>query len=215
MAVQRLLALVLAMFALLAVGCLMPTGQHPVELEIKDAPGGLIARPLRPRGSKDIRFIMLHAMSDAAANPDDPFQLDRIQYIFESYEVEAHYVIDREGQIFRFVADNRTARHAGRGSWNGDPELTNNMNRYAIGIELMGIGSSAEMEPVIGAAADALVRSEDRGYTQTQYLALNMLLGYLMNRYSVPPENILTHKDYDPQRKWDPGELFDWDKLSL
>jgi len=42
-----------------------------------------------------------------------------------------------------------------------------------------------------------------------------MLLGYLMNRYSVPPENILTHKDYDPQRKWDPGELFDWDKLSL
>jgi N-acetyl-anhydromuramyl-L-alanine amidase AmpD len=71
-------------------------------------------------------------------------------------------VIDREGQIYRFVSDACLARHAGRGSWAGDPQLTDNMNRYAI-----------------------------------------------------PPENILTHHQYDPGRKWDPGELFDWEQLRL
>jgi len=35
--------------------------------------------------------------------------------------VEAHYLIDREGQIFRFVADDQVARHAGSGTWNGEP----------------------------------------------------------------------------------------------
>lgn len=217
MPLKKLLFCALLLATLLSPGC--PSVPEPgwglAELEIKTAPGGLIARPLRPQGLKDIRYIMLHAISDAAANPTTPFELARIEAIFRDNQVESHYVIDRAGQIYRFVPDNRMARHAGRGLWADDPLLTNNMNRYAIGIELLGIGSSREMLPVIGSNSDALVRPEDRGFTEEQYAALNLLLDHLMGRYAIPPENILTHQQYDPQRKWDPGELFQWEKLHL
>lgn len=160
---RSLIILLLIATALGTGGCLTsPALDYSYSPEIKPAPGGLIPRPLRPGGEKDIRYIMLHAISDAAANPTSPYRLERIRAIFEGYQVEAHYVIDREGQIYRFVSDACLARHAGRGSWAGDPQLTDNMNRYAI-----------------------------------------------------PPENILTHRQYDPGRKWDPGELFDWEQLRL
>lgn len=211
----RLLFLGLLLAALLAAGCAAPGPRDLAELEIKAAPGGMITRPLRPRGAKDIRYIMLHAISDAAVNPSDPFRLDRIRAIFQAYQVEAHYVIDRQGKIYRFVPDDRIARHAGSGTWANDPDLTNNMNRYAIGIELLGIGTAAEMDQAVGPAANALIREEDRGYTEQQYLSLNLLLAYLRERYNIPPENVLTHAQYAPERKWDPGELFAWDKLDL
>ena len=210
MPMKRLLLFSLIFPALLAAGCLAEMGAHLVELEIKPAPGGLINRPLRPQGANDIRYIMLHAISDCAENPTDPFQMERIEYIFRTYQVEAHYVIDREGQIYQFVEDACEARHAGSGTWAGDPKLTNKMNRYSIGIELLGIGTAAEMESVIGPEANALIRIEDRGYTQAQYLSLDLLLEHLMDRYAIPPENILTHRQYAPDRKWDPGELFAW-----
>ncbi|NMB01054.1 MAG: hypothetical protein GX971_05965 [Firmicutes bacterium] len=182
---------------------------------ILQAPGGPITgRPLRPQGEADIQYIMLHAISDAALNPTNPFRMERIRAIFADYGVEAHYVIDREGQIFRFVADHNIARHAGNGSWNGDPRLTNNMNRYSIGIELLGIGTKAEMADVVGLVANARIKSEDRGYTPEQYLSLNILLYQLRSKYGVPPENILSHHAYDPNRKWDPGQLFQWEKIS-
>lgn len=211
----RLLLDVLLGTALLATGCVGGGKGDLMELEIKPAPGGLIPRPSRPLGAKDIRYIMLHAISDAAANPTDPFQISRIASLFRAYGVEAHYLIDREGQIFRFVADDQVARHAGSGTWNGEPQLTDNMNRYAIGVELLGIGSPGEMEDVIGSAANALIREEDRGYTPEQYAALRLLLDHLMNRYAILRENILTHAQYAPGRKWDPGVLFDRERLGL
>ncbi len=213
---RSLIILLLIATALGTGGCLTsPALDYSYSPEIKPAPGGLIPRPLRPGGEKDIRYIMLHAISDAAANPTSPYRLERIRAIFEGYQVEAHYVIDREGQIYRFVSDACLARHAGRGSWAGDPQLTDNMNRYAIGIELLGIGSAAQMEYVIGPLANGQVRAADRGYTPQQYAALDFLLEHLMQRYAIPPENILTHHQYDPGRKWDPGELFDWEQLRL
>lgn len=215
MSSARLLFLGLLLVAFLTTGCLPGRPQHLAELEIKEAPGGLIIRPPRPGGAKDIRYIMLHAISDGAVNPRDPFQLQRIRALFQDYQVEAHYLIDRQGQIFRFVPDTRTARHAGTGSWAQDPAAAANVNRYAIGIELMGIGSAAEMEEVIGPKANALIKAEHRGYTEEQYLALNLLLAHLLDRYSIPPGNVLTHAQYAPGRKWDPGELFDWDQLEL
>lgn len=187
---------------------------------VRKAPGGLIYQRTdgtevkrRPLGMGDIEYIMIHAMSDAAANPTDPYRIERIRSIFDEYRVEAHYVIDREGQVYQFVEDALAARHAGSGSWGGDPRLTNNMNRYALGIELLGIGTAEEMVPVIGSTANSMIRPEDRGYTAAQYSALRDLLALLQNRYGVPRSNILGHNHYDPDRKWDPGQLFQWDRL--
>jgi N-acetyl-anhydromuramyl-L-alanine amidase AmpD len=124
--------------------------------------------------------------------------MDRIRSIFDDYSVEAHYVIDRDGAIWQFVQDDQIARHAGAGSWMQDPRLTNAMNRYAIGIELLGIGTRAEMKNVIGSLANTLV---------------NSLLHTLQERYEIPAQNIISHHAYDPGRKWDPGELFDWSRI--
>lgn len=190
------------------------------EVLIQTAPSGLISQrtdgsqvEMRPRGSKDIEYIMLHAISDAVANPANPFQFGRIETIFKEYNVESHYVIARNGSIYQFVLDDQIAHHAGVGSWANDPRLTNNMNRYAIGIELLGIGTKSEMEAVIGEAANRKIRAKDRGYTKEQYEALNVLLQHLRALYHIPSENIISHKDYDPDRKWDPGVLFDWTKI--
>ena len=157
---RSLIILLLIATALGTGGCLTsPALDYSYSPEIKPAPGGLIPRPLRPGGEKDIRYIMLHAISDAAANPTSPYRLERIRAIFEGYQVEAHYVI--------------------------------------------------------GPLANGQVRAADRGYTPQQYAALDFLLEHLMQRYAIPPENILTHHQYDPGRKWDPGELFDWEQLRL
>ncbi|HKM43431.1 MAG TPA: N-acetylmuramoyl-L-alanine amidase [Limnochordia bacterium] len=188
--------------------------------QIFPAPGGLITRRAdgsqvtgRTQGEADIEYIMIHAISDAAINPSNPYDLARIQTIFEEYGVESHYLIDRDGTIHQFVQDDRVARHAGVGTWNGDPKLANAMNRYSIGIELMGIGTRAEMKDVIGPFANTLVKAIDRGYTDAQYLALGSLLQHLTQLYKIPHENIISHRAYDPGRKWDPGELFDWTRI--
>ncbi|NLM39279.1 MAG: N-acetylmuramoyl-L-alanine amidase [Firmicutes bacterium] len=188
--------------------------------EILEGPGGLITQrangapiPLRANGASDIEFIMIHAMSDAAVNPSDPYRIERMRAIFDEYGVESHYVIDRRGQIYQFLEDVLVGRHAGLGTWQGDPRLTNNMNMYAIGIELMGIGTEAEMNSVIGAVANSRIKPSDRGYTDAQYQALESLVEFLQERYQIPKENIIGHDDYAPGRKWDPGILFDWGRL--
>lgn len=195
---------------------------QPLESLVMEAPGGLITQRAdgsqvspRPAGLADIQYIMIHAISDAAANPTNPFQMHRIRSIFDTYGVEAHYVIDRMGMVYRLVEDHLVARHAGAGSWAGDPRLTNNMNRYAIGIELLGVGTSKEMQGVIGVQADSKLRSKHRGYTAEQYQALQGLLYHLRQSYGISPENIISHKQYDPDRKWDPGVLFEWKRIGL
>lgn len=210
----------LLIFTLFLGGCkVMP--KEPEEtisvLTIKEAPEGFITlrqngTPVvpRPQGVQDIEYIMLHAISDAVANPTKPYKLQRITSIFTEYSVEAHYVIDRLGGIYQYVKDDQIAHHAGQGSWNDDPRLLNNLNRFAIGIELLGIGTKAEMEEVIGASSNSRVKAKDRGFTKQQYQSLTLLVDHLQGEYQIPNENIITHKDYDPSRKWDPGILFNW-----
>mgnify|MGYP000923692298 CR=1 FL=1 len=139
--------------------------------------------------------------------PRKPYDIWRIRAIFDAYGVESHY--DRLAQIDRL----QIANHAGNGSWAHDPRLTNAMNRYSIGIELLGIGTRAEMKDVLGSMANLQVKSGDRGYTEEQYMALEQLIRHLRNRYGLPPENIISHQAYDPGRKWDPGVLLDWSRV--
>jgi len=40
------------------------------------------------------------------------------------------------------------------------------------------------------------------------------LLAAIMERWAIPPENILAHSDVAPDRKVDPGEKFDWRRLA-
>jgi N-acetyl-anhydromuramyl-L-alanine amidase AmpD len=44
--------------------------------------------------------------------------------------------------------------------------------------------------------------------------ALEKLARDILKRHLIPPRNVVAHSDVAPERKEDPGELFDWAHLS-
>ena len=47
-----------------------------------------------------------------------------------------------------------------------------------------------------------------------QMSALEELLKLLINKYKIKKQNVLGHSDIAPDRKLDPGELFNWGRLA-
>jgi len=88
------------------------------------------------------------------------------------------------------------------------------MNRYAIASSfwVSAARGNGGRHRLRGQCPDPGGRS---GLHPEQYAALRLLLDHLMNRYAIPRENILTHAQYAPGRKWDPGVLFDRERLGL
>ncbi len=123
--------------------------------------------------------IMLHFCSDVIQNPDNPYSVTRIADIFTSYGVSAHYLIDREGVVHRFVPEERVAYHAGKGHLEWMPDRHNNMNEFSIGIEMLNIGSWRDMKTFMSKEkyeAFASKYPEWIDYTEAQYQALNLLI---------------------------------------
>lgn len=105
-------------------------------------------------------------------------------------EVSAHYVICARGSITQLVDEEMRAWHAGAGRW-GDVE---DVNSRSIGIELCNLGTHPFSEP--------------------QMAALEGLMRGIMARWSIPPERVIGHQDMAPERKFDPGPRFDWQRLA-
>ena len=167
----------------------------------------------RPEGEQgDIRFVMLHFSSAILEDPEDPFNLDRMVRVYNDSGASTHYVIDREGNVWCFVPEDRVAWHAGDGSWKDDPELKNRMSYHSIGIELLAVGSERDMGKYLKPEEYRKIPEEYIGYTDAQYEALKKLVTDLCERYGFPAdrEHVIGHEEYAPDRKRDPGELFDW-----
>lgn len=109
-------------------------------------------------------------------------------------EVSAHYMIEEDGTVFRLVAEDKRAWHAGRSYWRGITDI----NSASVGIELVNPGHEWGYRP----------------FTEAQMGALIPLLAEIKVRYDIPRANIVGHSDIAPSRKEDPGELFDWDALA-
>lgn len=109
-------------------------------------------------------------------------------------KVSAHYFIDEDGRILRLVDENKRAWHAGVSSWQGRERL----NDCSIGIEVVNPGHEWGYRP----------------FTEAQYQALEWLCPSLMSKFAIPPLRVLAHSDIAPDRKEDPGELFDWRRLA-
>ncbi len=104
--------------------------------------------------------------------------------------VSAHYLIDEAGTVFRLVAEERRAWHAGVAAWGG----VDDVNAASIGIELANPGHDWGYRP----------------FPDAQIEALAELLRELLARHRIPPSGVLGHSDVAPARKRDPGELFPW-----
>src|SRR5215469_24731 len=111
-----------------------------------------------------------------------------------SARVSAHYVVEENGRIWRLVPEVRRAFHAGVSCWEGEA----NLNAVSLGVEIVNPGHEWGYRPFPG----------------EQMSAVERLCHDLVSRYSIPAHRIVGHSDIAPERKSDPGELFDWHRLA-
>ncbi|WP_156504563.1 1,6-anhydro-N-acetylmuramyl-L-alanine amidase AmpD, partial [Oleiphilus sp. HI0066] len=126
----------------------------------------------------------------------DDFFLNRLDHDMHPFfdeirgvEVSAHFYIRRDGRVTQFVSCLDRAWHAGVSTFCG----RENCNDYSIGVELEG--------------------QDDDAFTDAQYESLVHLTRALMDEYPiVSKDNIVGHSDIAPERKTDPGPMFDWNR---
>jgi N-acetylmuramoyl-L-alanine amidase len=108
--------------------------------------------------------------------------------------VSSHYVVEEDGQVFRLVPEILRARHAGISYWRGREAL----NDVSIGIEIVNPGHEWGY----------------RHFPAMQMAAVADLCLEILGRHAIPAHNVVGHSDVAPDRKQDPGELFDWQGLA-
>lgn len=109
-------------------------------------------------------------------------------------KVSAHYLVEEDGCVFRLVAEEMRAWHAGISSWKGEGEI----NARSIGIEIVNPGHEWGY----------------RGFPEAQIDAVIALLKDIFARRGISPARVLAHSDVAPARKDDPGEKFPWARLA-
>jgi len=108
--------------------------------------------------------------------------------------VSAHYVVEEDGRIFRLVAEERRAWHAGVSFWRG----RRNINGDSIGIEIVNPGHEFGYRP----------------FPEAQVATVIALIADIRTRWDIEDRDIIGHSDVAPARKDDPGELFPWKRLA-
>ena len=97
--------------------------------------------------------------------------------------------------VYYLVDESRRAYHAGAGSWLGNTDI----NSLSVGIEIVNRGNElgdwqefpkAQMDVVLELAKD------------------------IVRRHAIPPERVIGHSDWAPQRKIDPGPRFPWKRFA-
>lgn len=168
--------------------------------------------------STPITHVVIHFISNAANKPQEPYNVRDIQKIFSDYGVSSHYIIGRNGEIYHVVPENRVAFHAGKGEITSFPHYKDKLNLYSIGIELMAIGTKEEMRSMISDTVYHSINPNHIGFTDAQYQSLSQLLDDIMARNSAikrDRKHIVGHNEYAPDRKNDPGVLFDWSRIGF
>lgn len=138
------------------------------------------------RDGHEISMVIVHGTGTMSTSAAVSWICD------ERSRVSYHYLIGRDGKLFRLVDEKYKAWHAGRSSWHGR-EVGVSVNPIAIGIALTGDGT----EP----------------YTDAQYWTLADLLADLMARYRIPPSDVRGHDEVAPGRKTDPYPCFEWRRV--
>lgn len=174
------------------------------ELTIVDWPLPYESR-LAERALATIDLVVIHCTE----LPDMPMARqygERIQHSGSQTGNSGHYYVDRDGTVFRFVADERVAHH------------TFEFNARSIGIELVNLGRYPNWK-------DSRHQQFTEPYTREQ---IDVLIGLLRQlREDLPGLRWVAGHDAldqrrepatdDPaitlRRRLDPGPLFPWDRV--
>jgi len=157
----------------------------PAEPPIRDLPSpNWDARP----DAAPVDMLILHYTGMQSAQA----ALDRLRD--PAARVSSHYVVDEDGAVWRLVAEQRRAWHAGVSHWRGHATL----NDRSVGIEIVNPGHEWGYRP----------------FPALQMAAVCDLCLAILGRHPIPARNVVGHSDVAPDRKQDPGELFDWSGLA-
>ena len=147
-----------------------------------------------------VDLIVIHAISlpagfyntqlikDLFLNCLDPGKDEFLESI-KNLKVSSHFLITRKGALIQFVPTHKRAWHAGISTYKGKE----NCNDFSIGIELEGC--------------------DDEEFEKSQYQSLSRLINFLSIDLQINKQSIVGHADIAPDRKTDPGPLFDWTLL--
>ena len=161
------------------------TRPDPAEPPIRELPSP--NWDARPPGIP-IDMLVLHY----TGMPTAQAALDRLRD--PAARVSSHYVVDEDGTVWRLVEEGRRAWHAGVSCWRGHATL----NDRSVGIEIVNPGHEWGYRP----------------FPALQMAAVCELCLGVLGRHPIPARNVVGHSDVAPDRKEDPGELFDWPGLA-
>ena len=141
-----------------------------------------------PPNLRPINMLVLHYTGMQTAQA----ALDRL--CDPEAKVSAHYVVEEDGTLWRLVDETRRAFHAGVSCWLGEHDL----NYVSIGVEIVNPGHEWGYRP----------------FPEAQMAAVEVLCRDIVARHRIPSYRVVGHSDIAPDRKSDPGELFDWPRLA-
>lgn len=128
----------------------------------------------RPAGMA-IDAIVLHATAGSLAGT-------LAWFANPASQVSAHYVVAKNGQVYQMVQESKRAHHAGASRYRGREDW----NDFSIGIEI--VNQNDGVDP----------------YPADQFETMVKLVSYLVDKYHVPPELLVTHADVSTLGKTDP-----------
>lgn len=126
--------------------------------------------------NRTVDVVVVHS---ANAEFGEPYNPQGVYDTFKKYNVTPHYMIGRNGTIYKLADENVLAHHAGVSKMADGRE---SVNHFSIGIEL--------------------INSKIDYPTHAQYVALANLIKDIKTRHKI--KYIVGHKDIAPTRKTDP-----------
>ncbi len=138
------------------------------------------------------RFLILHYTA---------LDNDKSVSVLSQQSVSSHYLVNdlNDSEIYQLVDEDKRAYHAGVSYWRGFQQLNDN----SIGIEIVNMGYTT----------DSSGKKIFVEFPEWQYKKVAALVKDIVNRYQIPPTNLLGHSDVAPTRKQDPGPTFPWKRL--
>tara|TARA_X000000950_G_scaffold236450_1_gene287368 strand:+ start:698 stop:1447 length:750 start_codon:yes stop_codon:yes gene_type:complete len=137
---------------------------------------------------KKIKYVIIHYTGTASVS-------EALNIFKEKKsQVSCHWLITKKGILYKVVDEKYVAWHAGVSFWKNEKML----NDSSIGIELDNIGHGLGYKL----------------FPDKQIKTLEVLLAKIIQKYKIKKQNILAHSDIAPNRKLDPGELFNWYRLA-
>ncbi len=142
-----------------------------------------------PSSPRLIDTIIIYSTYDTTG--ENVYDAEGIIENFKTSKITTHYLITRDGIIYRLAPDEAIAYHAGKGTM---PDGTRKgvINNFSIGI--------------------GLIYTKEEAPTETQYQALSYLVKNLRQQYTILPANVLGHKNISTTKD-DPWN-FDWEKFN-